>query len=67
VPLLREATRVGFLADFQELPHDLRTLVIRHMVSIVTRRHRDLLAELRAQRVWLELDLDALESAYILE
>ena len=69
MPLLQEAARVGFLADFQELPLDLRTLVIRQMVSIVTRCHRDLVTELHMQRAWFELDIDdiAVMDAYIIE
>ena len=67
--MLQEAARVGFLADFQELPLDLRTLVIRHMVSIVTRCHRELVTELRMHRAWFELGVDDIEAmgAYIIE
>lgn len=69
MPLLREAARIGFLANFQELPLDLRTLVIRHMASIVTRRQRELLTALRMQRAWFELGVDDVEEmgAYIIE
>ena len=69
MPLLQEAARVGFLADFQELPLDLRTLVIRHMVSIATRCHGELLKELHMQRAWFELGVDDVEAmdAYIIE
>ena len=58
MPLLREATWVVCLADFSDLPPDLRTLILQQMGDILSQRRRDRLAATRMQRVWQELDLD---------
>jgi len=68
VPLLREAAWVVCLADFSELPPDLRTLVLQQMGDILSRRRRDRLAATRMQRVWDELNFDIPKAlAHIIE
>ena len=61
MPLLREATWIGCLADFSDLPPDLRTLVLKQMGDILSQRQRERLGETRMQRVWHELDLSGVE------
>jgi len=58
VPLLREATWIACLADFSELPPDLRTLVLKQVGDILSQRQRQRLVEMCMERVWQELDLD---------
>ena len=62
MPLLREATWVVCLADFSDLPPDLRTLVLKQMGDILSQRQRERLGETRMQRVWHELDLSGVEA-----
>ena len=68
MPLLREATWIACLADFSELPPDLRTLVLKQMGDILSQRQQQRLAEVCMARVWQELDLDVPKSVtYVIE
>ena len=62
MPLLREANWIACLADFTELPPDLRTLVLKQTGDMLSQRRRDRLAEARMREVWRELDLDESEA-----
>ena len=68
MPLLREATWIACLADFSELPPDLRTLVLKQMGDILSQRQQQRLVEVCMARVWQELDLDVPKSVtYVIE
>ena len=68
MPLLREATWIACLADFSELPPDLRTLVLKQVGDILSQRQRQRLVEMCMERVWQELDLDVPKSVtYVIE
>jgi len=58
VPLLQQASWVNCLADFSELPPDLRTIILNHMGAILFQRWRESLLETRLQRAWLELNTE---------
>lgn len=66
--LLREALWLNCLADFMELPPDLRTLVLQHIGKLVIHCPRDVLGRVELDRVWDELDLDVTKPVgYVVE